>query len=193
MMYRPIALAGMFVLSAGTIATANVIHDESLHGDLSNDRFAPSPFVLGMGSNSIIATSQAGDREFVALTIPAGLQLGAILQVSFVGEEDGVAFAAVDDGPQFLVDPDSFSTAGMLGWTHFGSLIFTPGADIMPAMGMGGGADGFVPPLPAGTYTFWFNQTGAPTTYELDFVVTPAPGAAVLLGLGGLFAGRRRR
>lgn len=193
MNHRKFALAGLLVVAAAATASADVVHDEGLHGDLSNDRFAPSAFVLGMGSNSISATSQAGDREFVALTIPAGLQLAAILQMSFVGEEDGVAFAAVDDAPQFLVDPDSFSTEGMLGWTHFGSLIFMPGDDLMPAMGMGGGADGFIPPLPAGTYTFWFNQTGAPTTYELDFVVTPAPGASILIGLGGLLAARRRR
>lgn len=173
-------------------ALAQVIHDESVDGDLSGDRFNPTAYVLGLGSNRLIATSSPGDREFVALTVPAGMLMSALIQVDYIGEDE-VAFAAVDDGPQFLVDPDAFTTAGMLGWTHFGPLIFSNGSDILPAMGMGSGADGFVPPLPAGTYTFWLQQTGQETTYELDFFVIPAPGAAGLLGTGALWAARRRR
>ncbi|MBX3407802.1 MAG: hypothetical protein KF869_13670 [Phycisphaeraceae bacterium] len=177
---------------AGAPALGQVIHDEGVDGDLSGDRFNPTAYVLGLGSNRIIATSGPGDREFVALTVPAGMLMSALIQVDYIGE-DGVAFAAVDDGPQFLVDPDAFTTAGMLGWTHFGPVIFPNGSDILPAMGMGFGADGFVPPLPAGTYTFWLQQTGEEVTYELDFFVIPAPGAAGLLGFGAVWAVRRRR
>jgi hypothetical protein len=183
-----LALAG----AAAAPAMSQVIHDESVDGDLSDDRFNPTAYVLGLGSNRIIATSGPGDREFVALTVPAGLLLSALIQVDYIGD-DGVAFAAVDDGPQFLVDPDAFTTAGMLGWTHFGPFIFPNGSDILPAMGLGFGADGFVPPLPAGTYTFWLQQTGTDVTYELDFLVIPSPGAAGLLGLGALSLARRRR
>lgn len=179
-------------LSAATSAHAIVIHDESVNGDLSNDRFNPTPYNLAMGASSVIATSVQGDREFFSLTIPAGLQLSSIIQVSYVGD-DGVAFAAVQAGPQLTVDPDSFDATGLLGWTHFGPFIFVDGSDILPMMGEGFGADGFVPPLPAGTYTFWLQQAGtSPSTYQLDFVVTPAPSAAALLGVAALAACRRR-
>lgn len=191
MTMRSTLLAAM-TLALSIPAAADVIHDESVDGDLSNDRFNPTAYTLSAGSNSVIATSQQGDREFIALTIPAGLQLSSLIQVSFVGD-DGVAFAGVQAGPVMTVDPDSFSAVGLLGWTHFGPFIFTDGSDILPAMGQGFDADGFVPPLPAGTYTFWLQQAGSPSTFELDFVVTPAPGAAVILGLGALTAARRRR
>lgn len=192
MLPRPFVPAAALAIVAVAPALGQVIHDESVHGDLSGDRFNPTAYVLGLGSNRIIATSGPGDREFVALTVPVGLQLGALIQVEYIGD-DGVAFAAVDDGPQFLVDPDAFTTAGMLGWTHFGPVIFPDGGDILPAMGMGFGADGFVPPLPAGTYTFWLQQAGGEVTYELDFVVIPSPASAGLLGFGALWTARRRR
>ena len=149
--------------------------------------------MLSQGSNSLIATSQIGDREFVALTIPAGLQLSSLIQVSYVGD-DGVAFAGVQAGPQLTVDPDGFDPTGLLGWTHFGPFNFPDGSDILPSMGTGFGADGFTPPLPAGTYTFWLQQAGdVPTTYELNFVVTPAPGTLAILSISGLGSVRRRR
>ena len=191
MFNRACTIAGLSLLIA-LPAAADVFHDEAINGDLSNDRFNPTAYTLSQGSNSLIATSQQGDREFIALTIPAGLELSALIQVSYVGE-DGVAFAAVQAGPTMTVDPDSFSAVGLLGWTHFGPFIFTDGSDILPAMGQGFDADGFVPPLPAGTYTFWLQQAGSPSTFELDFVVTPAPGAAAVLSLGAIALVRRRR
>lgn len=182
-----------FVLSATASASlADVVHDESLHGDLSNDRLAPTAYMLSLGANSVLATSSQGDREFIALTIPAGAELSAILQISYVGEDD-VAFAAVQAGPQLTVDPDLFDPTGLLGWAHFGPFAFSNGSDILPSMGMGSGADGFTPPLPAGTYTFWLQQAGPSlTSFQLDFIVTPAPGAASLLAVG-LFAVLHRR
>jgi hypothetical protein len=187
------SLIATVILTSALPALADVFHDEAIDGDLSNDRFMPTAYNLSEGTNSLIATSMQGDREFVALTIPAGLELSGLIQVSYVGD-DGVAFAAVQAGPQMTVDPDSFSAVGLLGWTHFGTFIFPDGSDILPAMGQGFDADGFTPPLPAGTYTFWLQQAGGiPSTYQLDFIVTPAPGAAAVLGLGLLSVMRRRR
>jgi hypothetical protein len=183
-----------FALAAtASSSLADVIHDENLHGDLSNDRLAPTAYSLSLGANSVLATSSQGDREFIALTVPAGAELSAILQISYAGDDD-VAFAAVQAGPQLTVDPDLFDPAGLLGWTHFGPFAFPNGSDILPSMGMGFGADGFSPPLPAGTYTFWLQQAGPSlTSFQLDFIVTPAPGAASMLAVGVLAAVRRRR
>jgi hypothetical protein len=55
---------------------------------------------------------------------------------------------------------------------------------------------GFTPPLAAGNYTFWIQQTGANSaTYTLDFRVTPEPGTLALLGISAAVgvAIRRRR
>lgn len=193
MSFRPTLLVLGITAAAASSAHASIVHDENVNGDLSNDRFAPSPFVLAQGTNSLLATSVQGDREFVALTVPAGQQLSSIIQVSYVGD-DGVAFCGVQAGPQLTVDPDSFDPTGLLGWTHFGPFIFVDGSDILPSMGNGFGADGFTPPLPAGTYTFWLQQAGQdPATYQLDFMVTPTPSAAAIFGIGAIIAVRRRR
>ncbi len=183
----------VLAFAASSVATASLFHDESINGDLSNNRLAPTAYALALGTNSLIATSVQGDREYVALTIPAGLSLSALLMMSYVGT-DGVAFAGVQAGPQMTVDPDSFSPAGLLGWSHFGSFMFPNGTNFLPQMGTGFGADGFTPPLPAGTYTFWIQQAGTePCTYQLDFVLTPAPGTVALFGMGWIASLRRRR
>jgi hypothetical protein len=50
---------------------------------------------------------------------------------------------------------------------------------------------GFTPPLPAGDYTFWSQQTGAnPSTYTLDLQMTAVPvGVPALSGVGVLVLG----
>ena len=80
----------------------------------------------------------------------------------------------------------------LLGYAHYGELDL--GQDILPTMGNGPGSQGFAGPLGPGDYSFWVRQGGADAaTWDLNFVVTPAPGALALLGLGGLFGTSRRR
>lgn len=181
------------VLAASSIATGDVLWDESINGDLSGDRLNPTPFVLTLGTHSIIATSIAGDREYFTMAMAAGLQLDMINLVSYVGN-DPLAFIAVQQGTVFTEPPTGTVTANLLGWTHFGTGNATLGTDILDNMGAGAGAIGFTPPLPSGDHTFWSQQTGANSvTYQLDFVVTPAPSTLVMLGLAGLMPWRRRR
>ena len=73
-----------------------------------------------------------------------------------------------------------------MGWTHLG----LPLEDKLPVLAASGGI-GFDVPLPAGTYTFWAQETAAsPSSYTLDFVMTFPPTvptmsewAVVVLGL----------
>ena len=62
----------------------------------------------------------------------------------------------------------------LLGWTHYSEDEI--GTDILPAMGEGQGAQGFVPPLGPGTYSVWVQETGAcKCSYKFRFFVnTPA-------------------
>jgi len=170
----------------------DTIWNEGVNGDLSGDRFAPTSLALLPGVNSIIATSVQGDREYVTLNLSAGLQLDSIVLFSYVSN-DPLAFIGVQAGTTFTEPPTGTNVANLLGWTHFGSNPNTIGTDILDNMGVGLGAIGFAPPLPGGIYTFWIQQTGVNmATYQLDFVVTPAPGAMSLLVLAGLAGGRRR-
>ena len=111
------------------------------------------------------------------------------------------SFIGVQQGSTFTIEPTVVSAAGMLGWTHFGTLPGQVQTDILDDIGNGGfGATGFTPPLPAGVYTFWIQEAGGTkVSYQMDFVLGPVPEPdSWLLLAAGLAAtvigvGRRRR
>ena len=187
------ALALGIVLAASSAQADIVIWDESVHGDLSGDRLIPTPVNLALGINTLIASSLTGDREYVRMTIPAGMNLSGIVHVSWVST-DPLAFIGVQQGASFTEPPTGTNVANVLGYTHFGPGAGTLGLDILPAIGTGPGAIGFTPPLPGNVYTFWIQQTGASlATYRLDFVVAPSPGTGILAAAGLFGLARRRR
>lgn len=191
-LYTHACFAAAIGLAAGP-AAAVVVHDESIHGDVSNDRLSPTAYVLSSGTNSLLATSVSGDREYVRFTVPAGFQLSQVVLASYAGI-DGTAFIGVQAGSTLTEPPTGTNVANLLGWTHFGPGPGNVGTDILDNIGVGAGAIGFTGSLSAGDYTFWIQQTGAnAATYQMDFVVVPAPAAAGLLGLAGVLACRRRR
>jgi MYXO-CTERM domain-containing protein len=83
-----------------------------------------------------------------------------------------------------------------LGGHHLDRATFPTATDNMLDILAGAplGGVGFTMPLGPGAYTINVQQTGTPlTAYELDIVVTPAPGAAAaMVVLAGLAGGRRR-
>ena len=165
---------------------ASIIWDEGVSGDLSGNQLVPSAFTLSLGTNSIIGTlrtSSSGDnQDWVALTIPGGLQLGAVVLASY-SSADTTSFTGVGAGTNFpgsVGDPASY-----LGYTHFGTGPGNVGQDVLPSMGTAAGAQGFTPPLGSGTYTFLIQQTGtSPTAYQFDYVVIPEPSTLALVALG---------
>jgi hypothetical protein len=188
--YSVVGCAKCFMLGApacwlNPTACAAVVWDESIHGDLSGDRFNPTHITLAAGINSIIATTNAGDLEYFTINLPQGWQLNALTLPSYVGE-DRMAFIAVQAGPIFTepnIDPN---VANLLGWSHFGPLAANVGTDILDNIGQGQGAQGFEPPLPSGQYTFWVQQIGPQlVTYQFNFIVVPAPSALVVFSLFG--------
>lgn len=186
-------LLAIVVLSAAAGARAQVIYNEFVQGDISDDRFSPTALVLSEGSNILLgfmagAQGPTVDLDYFSITIPAGLQLDQIILTEYFSQ-DPVAFLAIQPGPIFPNDPLTVEPGDLMGWTHLE--VGQVGLDVLAVMGTQG--QGFIPPLPAGVYTFWAQQLGEPTDYTLDFVVTPAPGSAALLGAGGVFARRRRR
>ncbi len=169
--------------------------DEGVDGDLSNDRADPTgPLLLLLGSNLISGTTVAGDRDYVTLTVPVGLQLSQVIPTFFDG--DDLAFIGVEAGDEVTTDPTAGDPSALLGWTHFGPTEGNVGTNILDDMGMGGGAIGFTGPLPAGNYSFWIQETsGIAVNYTLDFIVSeiPAPAGIALLSLAGMIAPLRRR
>jgi hypothetical protein len=185
---------------AASSAQAAVAWNEGVNGDISGDRMNPSSAALVLGSNTVTATSVGGagiDREYITLSVPAGRNLGLVLMQAYAGV-DGTAFIGVQSGSTFTEPPTGANPANILGYTHFGTAVQSVGENILNDIAQGPGSMGFSPPyLPAGNYTFWIQQTSSssPSTYTLDFVVTPEPGALVLCGTGiaMLLAAQRRR
>ena len=175
-------------------ASADLMWDEAIDGDLSDNYLAPtSLFTKGVNNHVIFETSTGDDREFFTFTIASGFELSAIILDEFATEpESNLGFISINQGSVLPFDPDAPNVTQLLGYYLPGT--DDVGNDILQLMGQGGGSQGFSGPLAAGTYTFWAQET-APSVdmWDLNFVVTevPAPGALALLGLAG-FAGKRR-
>jgi hypothetical protein len=100
-----------------------------------------------------------------------------------------LSFIGLQAGNEVTLPTNATSAAGLLGWDHY-----SPGdidTDILPTIGTGLGATDFVPPLGAGDYAVWVQDTGTGTAnYGFDFVVAnvpePASWTMMLFGLIGL-------
>jgi hypothetical protein len=176
--------------------------------DLSNNQAAPTSFLLALGTNSVVGSvnGTSDSQDWVAVTVPAGLQLSSFVLASYVSS-DGQGFTGFQAGSSFV--GSAFSQSSYAGYAHFGTAATNGalpatnlvGQDLLPIMAnpsLAPGATGFALPLGAGTYTFLIQQLGGPTNYQFDFGVTQVPtpsvlsagGLSALLGLG---CRRRRR
>lgn len=157
---------------AAPLAFAND-YDEGTSGDLSDDRLAPDTMALEFGSNVVTSTQQGDslgrDIDYLHVIVPAGMELTNLNVDGYIGDPGDLAFLGVQAGTTFTVDAENAKASDLLGGVVYGD--FDIGFDILPGIGSLGGAIGFTPPLPAGSYTWWFNQTGGLTGSTLDFVV----------------------
>src|SRR5919108_5582999 len=97
-----------------TTCWSAIIWDEATQGDLSGDRFAPTSLTLTLGDNSLSATSQGGDLEYVTITVSEGELLSGLVLRSYSGS-DGRAFIGIQAGTTFTEPPTTQSAANLLG------------------------------------------------------------------------------
>ena len=194
-----ISLSALAVFTSA--ASADLMWDEAIDGDLSGDYLNPTELVTkGVNNHVIFTTVGSGDNggqqdlEYFTFTVDVGYELAAIILDGFeTSPESNLGFIGIAEGSVFPTPPNAPDVTSLLGYALPG--VTDVGNDILQDMGSGGGSQGFTGSLGAGTYSFWAQET-APSTdvWDLNFVVTavPAPGALALLGLGGLAARRRR-
>lgn len=176
-----IARACMLLLLIGAQpARADQTYNESVQGDLSNDRLAPTPWTLAIGNNRVIGTfgqspvPELPDLDYLTFTIPSTTRLTRImLEAANVG--GAVSFIAIHPGSQVSIPYNAASAAPLLGWAHFGSGNI--GTDLLLPISAGSGAIGFLPPLGSGQYTLWLQEldTGAVHSYALNMIVEALP------------------
>jgi hypothetical protein len=199
MTHHRLLIAALAAALSAPAAHAATAWDEAVSGDLSNVGTSPTVLSFGLGSNIVRGTtgrSASGvDRDYFSFTVPVGWQLdtlNVLVGTTFTSPSD-VGFIAVQAGPQVTVNPTGGSATGLLGWVHYS--VNDVGTDILGLLGIGPGASGFATPLPAGTYSFWVQDTATGVAaYNFDFRVTAVPElptAALLLAGVAALAGRR--
>jgi hypothetical protein len=203
-------LAPLLIVASlsGTAAAAD--YDESLLGDLSNDRLAPTRIALTygrgganglLGNNILTGTtgSVAGvvDRDYLNFAVPAAFVLSELRVGNQTTVGGTASFIGLAAGTTMPVPESTSTAAGLLGWKLFGAA--DRGTDILDDMDTTAqGASGFDRPLVAGDYTLWIQELATGTfTYRLNLVLTPVPEpgplALMALGLGAVLAVARRR
>lgn len=177
----------------GIAVAAN--YDESVNGDLSGVTATPTTWALGDGANVLKGAAGNGDYDIVHFNVPVGHQLNSLYldaysnlsPQSFLGLQSGSTWTA--------------GTGGMVnGGALIGYVLFDTGmigANLLPDIGINGGAfgAGFTPPLPTGDYTFLVQDTQTPFSYQFTFNVAavPEPATISLAALGLLAITRIRR
>ena len=175
--------------------------DPVVAGDYSDDRLAPSDIgTMQTGENLLYATQQGDDaaggrdRDYITFEVPEGTVLSALFLDGYATTEDTrQAFMGLQEGTAITVDPttgqpDAGEGDLLTGLVYGDGLL---GNDLLPLLASGESGDprqpgsypGFDGALPAGTYTLWLNQGGAPTSVTLRAVVESAPVTELTLAI----------
>lgn len=198
------SLLGMAGLFAATAASAAVLHDEALNGDLSNLAATPTAMgTLALGTSTVagrlqIIRPEDGSEDaldFFSFVVAAGTQVSAItLNFSQTGYPDGANLS-------LFAGPDASAPAAALGSLNTRSAGLANGADLLatPAFNLGA-------PLLAGSYTVDLDGSGPRLglgSYSVHITVVdpnaqhqvpePATGLLAAGSLLALAASRRRR
>lgn len=205
--FRRLAVsAALLALAAGAQAgsTPATGWDEAVNGDLTNNNLQPNVLNVNLGGFTIVRGTTgrafAGgpiDLDYFTFTVPVGYELSAMMLLQGTVPLINSGFVGLMAGNSFTVPPTTQSAVGMLGISLYSENDI--GTDLLPVMGIPSiGSSGFTPPLPAGAYSFWVQETGiGVASYGFGFAVTPVPEPATVLtmlaGLALLGAALKRR
>ncbi len=186
-------LAATIATIGSVAAHAAILWDEDANGDLSSNGLEPTSLVASVGSNRVLGTTgdsgQGVDRDYFTFTVPGNAVLSSIMLLDETQVSGSVSFIAIQGGSQLTVTPSGMGAALLLAVGHYGN--DQRGTDLLPAITVGA-----IGPFTSGSYSVWVQETGGPSTYGFDFVITqvpePSDWALMLLGLPLVLMARRR-
>ncbi len=181
----------LFIMTCAVSLWAQADYIESVSGDLSNDSSAPTVINVQSGSNLVAGQTTSFnpfDRDIFTFTLDSMLQLDRIVLNDYNGPFGQGSFFALQAGSSISLDNPLEHLGNALIGVQPGLQASDDILDDLQTPLFGG--VGFSAPLTADTYTFWLQETGGSTRYELDFQVStvPVPAAFWLLisGIVGL-------
>ncbi|MEM6333981.1 MAG: PEP-CTERM sorting domain-containing protein [Planctomycetota bacterium] len=164
------AFAAAFVTAT---ASAAVVWDEGVDGDLSNVEATPTDIgTLSLGSNTV--TASVFGRDNFTFALPAGSAIGSIILDAFVDAASPTNTTSLElaSGTDTIV-PD---VTGIMGAAFVGQdIIFGQ------------------PDLGDPNYSIQFVEFGTESTLTIDIIVVPEPASLGLLAAGALACVARRR
>lgn len=178
---RPCRMTLLAILAGSPAVVLAVDYNEGVDGDLSGVAASPTSLgALGLGAHNLTATSGGGDFDMLTFSLASGMQLDSLVVNDYSGSS--LSFVDLAGGTTWPMGTgDSIDPATLLGWTHYSTT--STGTSIHDDIGVGAGAVGFTPPLPAGDYTVELQDTGAAVSYSMTFNVTPEPSSLLLAAL----------
>jgi hypothetical protein len=202
-MYGVVCLLSRFGCIAAAVTVigvahvrADILYNDTVAPDLSNDYASPTTLTLPYGTNSVILRTRYDvptgtiEVDYLRVDLPVGGGLTKLMLGSFAGDSD-ISFLALQEGPAFTFDPLGNGGSNMyecpqlcLGFGHIGPGVdgMKVGDNLLVGNGPASGLDDsvapghFTPPMTAPNYTFWMQEFNGDVTFRLDFVVVPIHG-----------------
>ena len=166
----------VLLLAIAAPASAVVVHNEAVNGDLSTNPAAPTALAFGPGGNTVIGTvfnsnfpNPTGDRDYIRFTVPNGQKLIALNLLTW--SPDNLGFCAFNAGNTSYVPSAATDLSFLAGVHPSGSWV---GTDILPRFVTDNATTNALPApeLGPGTYCFVVQQTSnVVSSYSFEFVL----------------------
>ncbi|MEP4079904.1 PEP-CTERM sorting domain-containing protein [Haloferula sp.] len=187
-----VSLLSLFLVPAASAAT----YAENINGELSRIHTSPTSFGLDLGSNRLSGslTGNGIDIDLFTLTVPADAAITEIRIIEFSGGGPSGSFLGFQPGSTLDAPPATAFAGGPIGYAIISPSNAAVDADVLGTITGGGLPFSGATSLPTGQYAGWLNETGAGSTYTIDFVVSAVPEpSSGLLGLIGMALAVTRR
>ncbi|MDA0811777.1 MAG: PEP-CTERM sorting domain-containing protein [Verrucomicrobia bacterium] len=191
--YGSLSAACILWLGASTSSSQIFLHDEAVSGDLSDEFDVPDVFALPSGSSFLRMNLSSTDVDLFTVLLPVGQQLDSLIVRDYHSVLGNISFLGLQVGDQLSAPPSS-NFADPIDYVIFGDWAIAE--DILPLMVQTNPA--LELPLTNRSIAFWGNETGAASSFVLEFRTStspvPEPSSVGLLGLSvALSIVRRRR